>query len=227
MGIFVPLYRSFCVCLKRTMLVPAHGPTSAKTRPDISGHAGPALKYFGSCFFRASGWPIRPDPNVHIYTFSREQREKKNANCFGEERRHRPQNREERYRANRFSSHPSYAWNFSCRRWCTVGGVRHWTRCNYPTGEHHPCTSCSSAPHRVQVHNVHFCVIHGWTAVVPLPVIECGLPIALPTPSIPMGDAESSATVSMDVELAAPPSSPPIAAAVLRPLVADHLASIV
>lgn len=35
---------------------------------------------------------------------------------------------------------------------------------------------------RVQVHNVHFCVIHRWTVVVPLPVVECGLPIALPSP---------------------------------------------
>lgn len=45
---------------------------------------------------------------------------------------------------------------------------------------------------RVQVHNVHFCVKHGWTAVVPLPVVECGLLISLPSLTVPMGDAESS-----------------------------------
>jgi hypothetical protein len=47
--------------------------TSAQTRPDITGRAGPALNYFGPCrawavlFFRASGRPIRPGPNVHLY----------------------------------------------------------------------------------------------------------------------------------------------------------------
>jgi hypothetical protein len=46
--------------------------------------------------------------------------------------------------------------------------------------------------HRVQVHNVHFCVIHGWTAVVPLPVVECGLLISLSSLTVLMGDAESS-----------------------------------
>jgi hypothetical protein len=66
----------------------------------------------------------------------------------------------------------------------------------------------------VQVHNMHFCVIHGWTAVVPLLVVECGLPIVLPSPSMPMGDTESSATVPMEVELAAPPPPRPTAAAV-------------
>jgi hypothetical protein len=45
--------------------------------------------------------------------------------------------------------------------------------------------------HRVQVQIVHFCVLHGWTAVVPLPV-ECGLPTASPSPPVPVGDAESS-----------------------------------
>ena len=29
---------------------------------------------------------------------------------------------------------------------------------------------------RVQVQNVHFCVLHGWTTMVPLSVVECGLP---------------------------------------------------
>jgi hypothetical protein len=30
---------------------------------------------------------------------------------------------------------------------------------------------------RVQVQNVHFCVLHRWRAVIPLPVVECSLPI--------------------------------------------------
>jgi hypothetical protein len=68
---------------------------------------------------------------------------------------------------------------------------------------------------RVQVHNVHFCVIHGWTVVVPLSMVECGLPIALPSPPVPNGDAESSATTPMEMDLA-PPPPPPTAAAVRR-----------
>jgi hypothetical protein len=68
--------------------------------------------------------------------------------------------------------------------------------------------------HRVQVQNVHFCVIHGWTSVVPLPEVECGLPIAFSSPPVPMGDAESSATAPMDVDLVAPSPPPPTAAAV-------------
>jgi hypothetical protein len=66
----------------------------------------------------------------------------------------------------------------------------------------------------VQVQNVHFCVIHGWTAVLPLPVVECGLPTASSSPPMPMGDAESSVTAPMDVDLAAPPPPPPTAVAV-------------
>jgi hypothetical protein len=66
---------------------------------------------------------------------------------------------------------------------------------------------------RVQVQNVHFCVLHGWTAVVPLPVVECGLPTASPSPVF---DAGSSALAPMDVDLAAPPPPPPTAAAVAR-----------
>jgi hypothetical protein len=69
---------------------------------------------------------------------------------------------------------------------------------------------------RVQVQNVHFCVLHGWTAVVPLPVVECGLPIASPSPPAPVFDAGSSASAPMDVDLAAPPPPPPTAAAVAR-----------
>jgi hypothetical protein len=47
--------------------------TSAQTRPDITGRAGPTLNYFGQCrawavlFFHALGRPIRPGPNVHLY----------------------------------------------------------------------------------------------------------------------------------------------------------------
>jgi hypothetical protein len=69
---------------------------------------------------------------------------------------------------------------------------------------------------RVQVQNVHFCVIHGWTAVVPLPVVECGLPTASPSPPAPVFDAGSSASAPMDVDLEAPPPPPPTAAAVAR-----------
>jgi hypothetical protein len=53
---------------------------SAQTRPDITGRAGPALNYFGSCrawavlFFRASGRPTRPGPNVHLYFHSSKNR---------------------------------------------------------------------------------------------------------------------------------------------------------
>jgi hypothetical protein len=69
---------------------------------------------------------------------------------------------------------------------------------------------------RVHVQNVHICVIYGWTTVVPLPVVECGLPTASPSPPVPMGDAESSAIAPMDVDLEAPPPPPPTAAAVGR-----------
>jgi hypothetical protein len=69
---------------------------------------------------------------------------------------------------------------------------------------------------RVQVQNVHFCVLHGWTAVVPLPVVECGLLTASPSPPAPVFDAGSSALAPMDVDLAAPPPPPPTAAAVAR-----------
>jgi hypothetical protein len=67
---------------------------------------------------------------------------------------------------------------------------------------------------RVQVQNVHFCVLHGWTSVVPLPVVECGLPTASPLPPAPVFDAGSSASVPMDVDLAAPPPPPPTAEAI-------------
>jgi hypothetical protein len=69
---------------------------------------------------------------------------------------------------------------------------------------------------RVQVQNVHFCVLHRWRAVVPLPVVECSLPTASPSPPAPVGDAESSATAPMDVDLAAPPPPPPTTGAVGR-----------
>jgi hypothetical protein len=69
---------------------------------------------------------------------------------------------------------------------------------------------------RVQVQNMHFCVLHGWTAVVPLPVVECGLPTASPSPPVPVVDAGSSTSAPMDVDLAAPPSPPPTAEAVTR-----------
>jgi hypothetical protein len=67
---------------------------------------------------------------------------------------------------------------------------------------------------RVQVQNVHFCVLHGWTAVVPLPVVECSLPTASLSPPVPVGDAGSSASAPMEVDLAAPPPPPPTAGAV-------------
>jgi hypothetical protein len=67
---------------------------------------------------------------------------------------------------------------------------------------------------RVQVQNVHFCVLHGWTSVVPLPVVECGLPTASPLPPAPVFDAGSSASVPMDVDLATPPPPPPTAEAI-------------
>jgi hypothetical protein len=42
MGLFVSLYGPFRACLKRVVLVPAHGPRP-RPKPD------PALKYFESC----------------------------------------------------------------------------------------------------------------------------------------------------------------------------------
>jgi hypothetical protein len=72
------------------------------------------------------------------------------------------------------------------------------------------------APRRVQVHNVHFCVIHGWTTVVLIPEVECGLTISLPSLPVLMGDAESLATVPMEIELATPPPPPPTVAGVRR-----------
>jgi hypothetical protein len=69
---------------------------------------------------------------------------------------------------------------------------------------------------RVQVQNVHFCVFHGWTTVVPLPVVECGLPTTYLSPPVSMGDTESSATALMDVDMEAPPPPPPTAVAVRR-----------
>jgi hypothetical protein len=66
----------------------------------------------------------------------------------------------------------------------------------------------------VQVQNVHFCVLHGWTALIPLPVMECGLPTASPSPPVPVGDTGSTAFVPMDVDLEAPPLLPPTAAVV-------------
>jgi hypothetical protein len=65
MSLFVHLYGPFRACLKRVVLVPAHG-----LRPQPK--PGPTLKYFVSCrawavlFFRASGRPIRPGLNVHL-----------------------------------------------------------------------------------------------------------------------------------------------------------------
>jgi hypothetical protein len=69
---------------------------------------------------------------------------------------------------------------------------------------------------RVQVQNVHFCVIRGWTAVVPLLVVECGLPTAYPSRPVPMGDVESSTTAPMDVDLMALQPPPPTGATVRR-----------
>jgi hypothetical protein len=79
-----------------------------------------------------------------------------------------------------------------------------------------PPQVAATAPSRVQVHNVHFCVIHGWTAVLLLWEVECGLHISLPSPPMLMGDAESLAAVPMEIELAAPLPPPPIVAGVHR-----------
>jgi hypothetical protein len=85
----------------------------------------------------------------------------------------------------------------------------------YAAGQEVVIPSMNAIPVRhVQVHNMHFCMIHGWTVVVSLPVVECSLPISLPSPLVPMGNVESSATVPMEVELAAPPPPPPTVAAV-------------
>jgi hypothetical protein len=65
MGLFVPLYGSFCVCLKRAVLVPAHGP---RPRPK----PGPTLKYFGSCHVWVVLFSVlRADPSdpPQMYTY--------------------------------------------------------------------------------------------------------------------------------------------------------------
>jgi hypothetical protein len=80
----------------------------------------------------------------------------------------------------------------------------------------HQCTVHEIPKRRVQVQNVHFCVLHGWAAVVPLPVVECGLPTASPSPPVLVVDAGSSASAPMKVDLAAPPPPPPTAGAVER-----------
>lgn len=66
----------------------------------------------------------------------------------------------------------------------------------------------------VQMHNVHFSVIHGWTSVVPFLEVECSLPITLSSPQVPTKDAESSMTAPMEIKLVPPPSIPPIVARV-------------
>uniref|UniRef100_A0A804M315 Uncharacterized protein n=1 Tax=Zea mays TaxID=4577 RepID=A0A804M315_MAIZE len=53
-------------------------------------------------------------------------------------------------------------------------------------------------------------------SVVPLPVVECGLPTASPSPPVPVVDVGSSASAPMDVDLEAPPPPPPTAEAVTR-----------
>lgn len=62
---------------------------------------------------------------------------------------------------------------------------------------------------RVQVQNVHFYVLHGWTVVVPLSVVECGLSTVSPSPPVPVGDAGSSTSAPMDVDLVVPPPPRP------------------
>jgi hypothetical protein len=74
MGLFVPVYGPFRACLKWVVLVLAHGSwlvTLSQTRPDISGRAGPALKYFGSCrawavLFSCFG-PAHPAAQMYTY----------------------------------------------------------------------------------------------------------------------------------------------------------------
>ena len=80
----------------------------------------------------------------------------------------------------------------------------------YVAGQDATIPPVNAIPARhIRVHNVHFCVIHEWKTVV-----ECGLPIALPSPSMLMGDTKSSATTPMEVDLAPLPTPPTIAAAV-------------
>jgi hypothetical protein len=63
MGLFVPLYGPFRVCLKRAV-------TSAQTRPDTKLFR--AVPYLDRAFFfRASGRSMRSGPNVHLYIMVR------------------------------------------------------------------------------------------------------------------------------------------------------------
>ena len=61
MGLFMPLYGSFRACLKRAVLVPAHGPRP-RPKPD------PTLKYFVLC----CAWAVLrvgPSDPAQIYTY--------------------------------------------------------------------------------------------------------------------------------------------------------------
>ena len=65
MGLFVPLYGPFCACLKRAMLVPAHGPRP-RPKPD------PALKYFVLCHAWAVLFSVLragPSGSAQMYTY--------------------------------------------------------------------------------------------------------------------------------------------------------------
>jgi hypothetical protein len=68
MGLFVPLYGPFRVCLKWAVLVPSHGP---RPRPK----PGPALKYFMRCHAWAVLFSVlRADPSgpAQMYTYKEE-----------------------------------------------------------------------------------------------------------------------------------------------------------
>jgi hypothetical protein len=68
----------------------------------------------------------------------------------------------------------------------------------------HQCTVHEIPKRRVQVQNVHFCVLHGWAAVVPLPVQLNVVPLCrrrrcLLEPSLPVVDSPlASSTLHED-----------------------------
>nr|XP_034577646.1 uncharacterized protein LOC117841398 [Setaria viridis] len=66
-------------------------------------------------------------------------------------------------------------------------------------------------PCRVQVQNVHFCVVHGWTAVMSLHPVECFVPLDLESPLALVQAAvanTSSEEEPMEIEMEAPPPPP-------------------
>jgi hypothetical protein len=101
-----------------------------------------------------------------------------------------------------------------CAKFCTLLMIPCWRRMLLVKLQRFH--RCMRSPNAVCKCKICTSAFSGWTAVVPLPVVECGLPTASPSPPAPVFDAGSSASAPMDVDLVAPPPPPPTAAAVAR-----------